>query len=147
MGCCSCRSKAAVTEDPDVSLHTVVAKTAMFNSHGSKMIGKQGLLYVRKKKLCHEKILGSKLCYKCLKTSWPLSEIKQITVMDGESLIVSGSKSKPLFLKPGVKMIFQDCKGNCQTLVTSLPHTTVDYADHFITQLRQCVDAASDKNS
>lgn len=148
MGCCSCRSKAAVTEDPDVSLYTMVGKTAVFSSHGSNMISKHGLLYVKKGELFHEKILGSRLCYKCLKTCWPLSEIKQITVMNEESLTVSGSKSTTaLFLNPGVKMIFQDSEGNCQTLVTSLPCTSVDDADNFSTKLRQCVDAARDENT
>lgn len=148
MGCCSCRSKAVVTEDPDVSLHTLVGKTAIYHSHGSKMLSKQGLLYVKKGELCHETAMGNRLSHKCLKKAWPLSEIKQITVMNGETLTVAGPKSaKGLSLNPGVKMIFQDSEGNCQTLVVSLPHTSVDYADSFSTQLRHYVDTAHNGNT
>ena len=134
-----------MTEDPDVPLHTMVGKTAIYHSHGSKMISKHGLLYVKKGKLCHETALRNRLSHKCLKKAWPLSDIKQITVMNGETLTVAGSKSaKGLSLNPGVKMIFQDSEGNCQTLVVSLPHASVDNADSFSSQLRRCVDTHMD---
>lgn len=138
-----------MTEDPDVILHTVVGRTAMFHREGSTMVSRsaQGLLYVKGGELHHENLLGKRLCCKCIRNSWPVSEIKQITVMNGETLTVSGPKtSKVLSLTPGVKMIFQDATGNCQTLVTALLHTTENSANQFSTRLRQCVDAASDKH-
>ena len=148
MGCCCCRSKLTVAEDPTISLYTMVGRAAVYHRHGSKLIGKQGLLYVKNEELCHERTVGSKICYKCLKTSWPISELKQITVMDKERLTVAGLKSgQVLFLNPGVKMIFQDPEGNCQTLVVSLPNTSLNYAEGISTQLQHCVDIANDRNS
>lgn len=138
-----------MTEDPDVALYTMVGRTAVFNRQGSTMISNpyHGLLYVRDGKLCHENTFGNRLCCKCSKKSWPLLEIKQITMMNEERLAVPGSQSgQVISLNPGVKMIFQDAVGNCETLVTALPHTSEDYADKFSTRLCQCVDTASEEH-
>jgi phage gp45-like len=146
MGCCCGHSKLAVTEDPALSAHIMVGKSAVYHRHGSKMLSKHGELIVKNQEIFH---LGRKICcYKRLKTSWPVSELKQITVMNQESLTVSGSKSaKVLSLNPGVKMIFQDSEGNCQTLVVSMPLTSVENAQRFSNLLHHCVDSANESNS
>lgn len=135
-----------MTDDPDITLYTMVGKTAMFNQHGSSMISNpyHGFLYVKDGQLCHENTFASRLC-KCTKKSWPLSEIKEITVMNGERVRVSdGSNSAQfIFLNPGVKIIFQGPDGNCKTLVSSLPYAAENYAEKLSTKLHQCVAAAS----
>ncbi len=146
MGCLGCRPKTAVTEDPDVVLYSLVGKTAMFNKQGSTMLSSSyhSILYVKDRELCFENALGSRLCCEHLKMGWPLVEIKQIKVMEGERLRVSRPGSaQTISLNPGLKVIFQDAQGNCQTLMISMPYNSVALTENFSTQLRQCVDAAS----
>jgi len=138
MGCCVCRPKEEVTEDPDVIMYTKVKGTALFHSWGSIMLSGacNGLIYVKDGKLCYEATMGSRMCCKCLKRSWDLSLVKQITVVHNETVMVPGRRMVHFIsLNPGLKISIQYGGGAVHTLVTSMPD-----AVNFSAQLGQHIN-------
>lgn len=82
MGCCGCRPKTEVTEDPNVVMYTPMGSFIMVDQSGSGAQNDTGLLYVKDNRLCCEATVGSKLCCKCCKNSWSLSKVKAVKVMN-----------------------------------------------------------------
>ena len=109
MGCCICRPKKEVTEDPDVVMYTKVGGSAiLYPSHSHMLSNFSGLLYVKDDQLCYEAACGSRLYCQCFREAWHLSEIKHIRVVHGETVVVPGNKVVHVIsLNPGLKITLQ----------------------------------------
>ena len=120
MGCCLCRPITEVTEDPEVTLHTEVGAVAIIDNLGTDLISSasQGLLYVRGNRLCYESTVGSKLCCRHNQTSWYLSQLRDVRVVHGETVLVPMAK---VALNPGLRVTFEKSNGSIGTLAMAMP--------------------------
>lgn len=131
-----------MTDNSEILLYTSVGLTARFSKRGSKVNATRfGLLYVKDEKLCHDKTLGNMLMST---KSWKLSDIKQITAINGCDLMLPATEISiipPLY--PGIKIVLQDSTGSDTTLVMALPYTTIiPSVNYFCTKLGQLATAA-----
>lgn len=108
MGCCACRPKTEVTEDPDVIMYTRTGGAALiypiFSEPLTGMFG-NGLLYVKDGMLFQETTCGSKLYCECFKKSWDLSAIQSVEYVENDSVVLTtGRTVQVLTMKPGLKI-------------------------------------------
>ena len=105
MGCCCCRPLAEVEQDPSVSFHTDVGNIAIVHGIVSKSIQGccNGVMYVKDGVLYYETKYGSsRLCCKCARDNFPLSEIQTVELVQNQA--VRYQSTKYILLSPGLKI-------------------------------------------
>ena len=133
MGACVCRPKTEVTENPEVVMYTKVGGTAQFTKYGGIYLSGafNGLVYIQDNQLCYEATCGSRLWCKCIRKRWDLSQVKEITIVKDETVVVPGNKFLHyVHMRPGLKISF--FSRISETLITDMPD-----ALNFSTQLAQ----------
>ena len=91
MGCCICRPKVEVTEDPTVLFHTKTGRAALVFGFGGESLNGVcggGILYVHENTLSYESTCSSRFCCKCLKQQWELSSIQSVNLVENGSEII-----------------------------------------------------------
>ncbi len=115
MGCCACHSLNEVEQDPGVSLYTNVGDIVFFRPWlTSQVIGLcDGVLYVKDGTLYYETKCCSRLCCRCARQGFSLSEIRSVVFAQSDSIRFQGPRrmrhygsrqSYVIVLSPGVKI-------------------------------------------
>ncbi len=144
MGCCWCRSKVHITEDPSVRAYTTVGPTGLIYSFEGDVLSRccsyDGMMYVKGNRLCYENSFGPEtLCCGCSRRSWKLSGIQKIALIQNENVLVQmGNFFYTIPLNPGLKIEIVNSFGLPFTMCVSMPD-----AENFHTQLKQILAEAS----
>lgn len=107
MGCClACHPLADVEQDPAVSLHTTVGDMVVFwgTAYLAKVQFCSGIMYVKEGHLYYETKCGSKLCCRCYKQCFKLSEIRSIDVVNKIEWYPTIRGYRHIALLPGLKI-------------------------------------------
>ena len=118
--CCCCRPKTQVTDNRDVLLSAKVGTFAYSTNLSSTFVGGgiSGLLYILDNQLCYEIICGSRLCCKCCRKRWDLSQVKEITLIRNEVVRIRQA-SNYVSLTPGLRVTFFG--QNNATMLVAMP--------------------------
>lgn len=137
MGVCLCRPETDVTEDPNVILYNKVGTALLIHKWmGPEILSEicDGLLYVKDSHLYHESTMGDIMCCKCCRHSWKLASVKQIILVQNETLYYPAYKrTLVVSLNPGI-IISLKC-GN--TIVAEMPE-----AAEFTSQLGSYINSS-----
>ena len=108
MGCCICRPKVEVTEDPTVLFHTRTKRAALSHGFGTEVLNHicgGGILYVRDGTLSFEATCGSRLYCKCFRKTWALSNIHSVEFVENDSItVLQGNAVHIITMNPGLKI-------------------------------------------
>ena len=125
MGCCICRPKVEVTEDPTVLFYAKTGRAALISACYSEVLNGifgGGILYVKNGMLCYETTCGSKLCCKCFKKSWILSSIQSVNFVANDSeIVLAGRTPHVITMNPGLRIRITGRGGVDCTLIAGVP--------------------------
>jgi hypothetical protein len=138
MGCFSCRPQTEITEDPSTILYADVGAAAVKAFIGHRVLSEScsgGILYVQNGQLCHEKKCGSSVYHNLWGHWWDLKDIKEIRVVNDESVwIFASGSTRIISLRPGLKITIEGSFAGTDTLVAEMPD-----AMYFAQRLRDLI--------
>ena len=144
MGACCCRPQTAVTEDPNVLMHTKIGsrvKTGMYRTCMQDITQYSafgGLAYVRDGYLFLESTIGSRFCCFCFRDVWSLANIRDVQAVSGNISVTRrdkyGTHRSTHQMNPGLQITLN----NNHRIVVQMPD-----AVNFCAKLRQCCNVES----
>ena len=141
MGCCLCRADTDVVHDASVSAHARVGDIAFVYRYGHSMIKGccTGLMYIREDVLYYETVCSGRLCCKCCRRAFNVSNIARVEVISNRAEMF---QNQFIVLNPGLKIAVKPSGSSSGTIIiVAMPD-----AQEFAAQLNRIANLNQSQN-
>ena len=119
-----CAPSNHIVEDPEVDFYAQVGATAITALLGYRVLSNScvgGILYVKNGELCLEAGCSASLYDAMFGTTWNLADIKEIRVVNDETVFVFSRRQMTISLNPGLKITVESSLWGTSTLLIEMP--------------------------